>query len=135
MKGTSRKPPAVKNVAHSRYVAELPKAQIARDLIIPEPTVYRVLDERGLANHGGRSFSGRAAHSGGSGAVEGRVERGDGRIGTSVLNGTGALKPVGNLVQSSEDAVLNSISRLGGHKTWHNGSSTEETSGQRLLTQ
>jgi hypothetical protein len=30
-------------------------------------------------------------------AVEGRLDRGDGRIGISVLNGTGVLKPGGNL--------------------------------------
>ena len=43
MKGKSRKPPAIKNAALSRYVAGSSEAQLARDLNISEPTVYRIL--------------------------------------------------------------------------------------------
>jgi DNA-binding transcriptional regulator LsrR (DeoR family) len=45
MKGKSKKPQAVKNAVLSRYVVGFSKAQIARDLSISEPTVYRILDE------------------------------------------------------------------------------------------
>jgi Helix-turn-helix domain of resolvase len=98
MKGKSRKPQAVKNAVLSRYVAGTSKAQIARDLNISEPTVYRILDESEIRQIVEEGHS-RAVQliPKALDAVEGRLDRGDGRIGISVLNGTGVLKPGGNV--------------------------------------
>jgi hypothetical protein len=94
MKGKSRKPQAVKNAVLSRYVAGSSKAQIARDLNISEPTVYRILGESEIRQIVEEGHS-RAVQliPKALDAVEGRLDRGDGRIGISVLNGTGVLKP------------------------------------------
>jgi hypothetical protein len=98
MKGKSRKPQAVKNAVLSRYVAGNSKAQIARDLNISEPTVYRILDESEIRQIVEEGHS-RAVQliPKALDAVEGRLDRGDGRIGISVLSGTGVLKPGGNV--------------------------------------
>jgi hypothetical protein len=98
MKGKSKKPQAVKNAVLSRYVAGSSKAQIARDLNISEPTVYRILDESEIRQFIEEGHS-RAVQliPKALDAVEGRLDRGDGRIGISVLNGTGVLKPGGNV--------------------------------------
>ena len=98
MKGKSKKPQAVKNAVLSRYVAGSSKAQIARDLSISEPTVYRILDESEIRQFIEEGHS-RAVQliPKALDAVEGRLDRGDGRIGISVLNGTGVLKPGGNV--------------------------------------
>jgi hypothetical protein len=99
MKGKSKKPQAVKNAVLSRYVAGSSKAQIARDLNISEPTVYRILDESEIKQIVEEGHS-RAVQliPKALDAVEGRLDRGDGRIGISVLNGTGVLKPGGNVI-------------------------------------
>ncbi len=98
MKGKSRKPQIVKNAVLSRYVAGSSKAQIARDLSIAEPTVYRILDESEIRQIVEEGHS-RAVQliPKALDAVEGRLDCGDGRIGISVLNGTGVLKPGGNV--------------------------------------
>ena len=98
MKGKSRKPQIVKNAVLSRYVAGSSKAQIARDLSIAEPTVYRILDESEIRQIVEEGHS-RAVQliPKALDAVEGRLDRGDGRIGISVLNGTGVLKTGSNL--------------------------------------
>jgi Helix-turn-helix domain of resolvase len=98
MKGKSRKPQIVKNAVLSRYVAGTSKAQIARDLNISEPTVYRILDESEIRQFIEEGHS-RAVQliPKALDAVEGRLDRGDGRIGISVLNGTGVLKAGGNI--------------------------------------
>jgi len=98
MKGRSRKPQAVKNAVLSGYVAGSSKAQIARDLNISEPTVYRILDESEIRQIVEEGHS-RAVQliPKALDAVEGRLDHGDGRIGISVLNGTGVLKPGGNV--------------------------------------
>ena len=98
MKGKSKKPQAVKNAVLSRYVAGTSKAQIARDLNISEPTVYRILDESEIRQIVEEGHS-RAVQliPKALDAVEGRLDRGDGRIGISVLSGTGVLKPGGNV--------------------------------------
>jgi hypothetical protein len=98
MKGKSKKPQAVKNAVLSRYVAGSSKAQIARDLNISEPTVYRILDESEIRQIVEEGHS-RAVQliPKALDAVEGRLDCGDGRIGISVLNGTGVLKPGGNV--------------------------------------
>jgi Helix-turn-helix domain of resolvase len=99
MKGKSKKPQAVKNAVMSRYVAGSSKAQIARDLNISEPTVYRILDESEIRQIVEEGHS-RAVQliPKALDAVEGRLDRGDGRIGISVLNGTGVLKSGGNVI-------------------------------------
>jgi hypothetical protein len=97
-KGKSNKPQAVKNAVLSRYVTGSSKAAIARDLNLAEATVYRILDECEIRQIVEEGHS-RAVQliSKALDAVEGRLDQGDGRIGISLLNGTGVLKPGGNV--------------------------------------
>jgi CENP-B N-terminal DNA-binding domain len=97
-KGKSNKPQAVKNAVLSRYVTGSSKAAIARDLNLAEATVYRILDEceiRQIVEEGHSRAVQLIPKA--LDAVEGRLDRGDGRIGISVLTGTGVLRPGGNV--------------------------------------
>ena len=97
-KGKSNKPQAVKNAVLSRYVAGSSKAAIARDLNLAEATVYRILDEceiRQIVEEGHSRAVQLIPKA--LDAVEGRLDRGDGQIGISVLNGTGVLRSGANV--------------------------------------
>ena len=106
-KGKSNKPQAVKNAVLSRYVTGSSKAAIARDLNLAEATVYRILDESEIRQIVEEGHS-RAVQliPKALDAVEGRLDRGDGRIGISVLNGTGVLKPGGVTVNIANVGAL-----------------------------
>ena len=129
MKGKSKKPQAVKNAVLSRYVAGSSKAQIARDLNISEPTVYRILDESEIRQIVEEGHS-RAVQliPKALGAVEGRLDRGDGRIGISVLHGTGVLKTGGNVTVNIANVAAQQWELLRLQRQLNAGSETDSES-------